>query len=87
MRGGNFGIGSRTNCNCANHASPSVRRPSVRPTVHRISPLLASLLSPPSQSTLCPLPRLLQRAQILRGFPMPADVEGDTYLPTRLMPA
>lgn len=32
MRGGNFGIGSRTNCNCANHASPSVRRPSVRPS-------------------------------------------------------
>ena len=59
-------------------------RPSDRPS--DISPPRLSL-SPPSQSTLCPLPRLLQRAQILRGFPMPADVEGDTYLPTRLMPA
>lgn len=58
------------NCNCANHAPPSVRpsvsgRPSIEISVPSIPPL-----SPPSQSTLCQLPRVLQRAQILRGFPM-----------------
>ena len=47
MRGGNFGIGSRTNCNCANHASPSVRRPSVRPSFRpSIGYLPSSPLSP-----------------------------------------
>ena len=58
----------------------------LRPSVHRISRSFPfpsiPLSSPPSQSTLCQLPRVLQRAQILRGFPMLVD--GDTFLPSFL---
>ena len=82
MRGGNFGIGSRTNCNCANHASPSVRRPSVPsvlPTVHRISPL--GSLSPLSPFAIHPLPIAKTTAACANsaGLSSAGRCGGDTY--------
>ena len=76
MRVGNFGSGSGTATapiTLAPSAPPSVRpsRPSVSPSdISFVRSLFPPSLSPPSQSTLCQLPRVLQRAQILLGFPM-----------------
>ena len=85
MRGGNFGIGSRTNCNCANHASPSVRRPSVRPSFR---PSIGYLPSPLSPFAIHPLPIAKTTAACANSAGLSyAGRCGGGYLPTRLMPA